>query len=151
MKSPVIGFVFTVEEESNHLFEGINKENFIENFGYDFGSIRTKKGLVFDFLQHSMFLGDLSSVRDKREIFIKQYDLNTEFVLGEMGEKEFEKLWFETTIDDMKDDSLTDLYLEVYREGTEERLKLKLKMAYISDLREGKEMLFDVSNLEDFN
>ena len=152
MKSPIIGFVFDVEEESNHLFKAVNEENFLEHFSYDFGSIRTKKGLVFDFFQHTMFIKNLTNDRKKREVYIQQYEPNIEFMIGEMGQEKFDKLWFETTIDNMKDDSLEEMYLEVYKEdATEEPLKLKLKMAYISDQEEGKETLLDFSSLESFN
>ena len=148
MKSPVIGFIFEVEEESNHLFEGVNKENFLENFGYDFGCIKTKKGLVFDFLQHTVFLGDLTVCREKREIFVQQYLLNTEYLIDEIGQKELDKLWDEITIKDMEDDTIEDLYLDIYKEDTDESVKLKVKMAYISDEREGKEIVFkDISKI----
>ena len=73
-------------------------------------------------------------------------------MIGEMRQEKFNKLWFETKIDNMKDDSLEEMYLEVYKEdATEEPLKLKLKMAYISDQEEGKETLLDFSSLESFN
>ena len=146
MKSPVIGFIFEVGEENNNLFEGINKENFTKHFNYDFGSIKTEKGKIFDFLNHSVFLGDLTENRKKREIYVQQYEINAEFMLGEMGQEKFDELFFKTSIEDMKEDSIEDLYLDIYVEETEEPLKLILKTAYISDQIEGKETLLNFKN-----
>lgn len=144
MKSPVIGLLFEVQNLES--VEGVTKETYKEMIEENIGSMKIEDK-VFDFFLNTTNYMGVTEGREKPQIFINNYNMNSEFMIETMGQESFTKLW-KSTAKNFENKDLGDIWITLTNMEKDIFLELKLLKAYMYCQREGVEVELGVSKAE---